>query len=109
VLVFLRDFKTEKIIAITKMLSTLKDNSIKYPVMNLICANRFQIVRIRNIVVSIYPIDNTRKEKEMVTQITVHFTFCAYNVGCFIKTPKSNASYKTITKKEIQTIINRDF
>jgi hypothetical protein len=28
---------------------------------------------------------------------------------CFIKTPKSNASIiKTITKKEIQTIINRD-
>jgi hypothetical protein len=30
-------------------------------------------------------------------------------IMCFIKTPKSNASIiKTITKKEIQTIINRD-
>jgi hypothetical protein len=89
------------------MLSTLKDNSIKYPVMNLIAANRFQIVRIRNIVVSIYPIDNTRKERNGDPDYGP-LSFCAYNVGCFIKTPKSNANYKTITKKEIQTIINRD-
>jgi hypothetical protein len=45
-----------------------------------------------------------------MVQITVHLLLlCAYNVGVLLKTPKSNASIiKTITKKEIQTIINRD-
>jgi hypothetical protein len=43
------------------MLSTLKDNSIKYPVMNLIAAPIG--FRSSGLVVSIYPIDNTRKEK----------------------------------------------
>jgi hypothetical protein len=68
------------------MLSTLKDNSIKYPVMNLIAANRFQIVRIRNIVVSIYPIE-TPEKKEMVTQITVHLVFVLIMWGVLLKLP----------------------
>jgi hypothetical protein len=67
------------------MLSTLKDNSIKYPVMNLIAAGMGSR-RIRNIVVSIYPIDNTRKEKRNGDpDYGPSCFFCAYNVGCFIK------------------------
>ena len=47
----------------------------------------------------------------MVTQITVHLvaSFVPIIWAVLLKTPKSNASIiKTITKKEIQTIINPD-
>jgi hypothetical protein len=45
----------------------------------------------------------------MVTQITVHLvaSFVLIMWGVLLKTPKSSI-IKTITKKEIQTIINRD-
>jgi hypothetical protein len=49
------DFKSRKDNSNYKDVVDTKDNSIKYPVMNLIAAEYgFQIVRIRNIVVSIY-------------------------------------------------------
>jgi hypothetical protein len=68
------------------MLSTLKDNSIKYPVMNLIAA-AIGFKSVRNIVVSIYPIDNQRREKKM-TQITVHLvaSFVLIMWGVLLKT-----------------------
>jgi hypothetical protein len=61
------------------MLSTLKDNSIKYPVMNL------EPIGFRssdsNIVVSIYPIDHRKEKRNGDPDYgPLSCFFCAYNV-----------------------------
>jgi hypothetical protein len=75
-------------IAITKILSTLKI-TIKYPVMNFIDAARGLSRQVRNIVVSIYPIDNTREEKRNGDPDygPLSCFFCANNVGVLLKHP----------------------